>query len=118
VETIVKQNGRLEKDLKVKTINRSGLKRGLKKYHKKLHDLVMDMHFKVAKQLVDRYDEIYIGKLSTKSILSRNNKAINKQNKRMIGVLSPYTFRQRLKYMGNKYGSKVTEINEYKTTKT
>jgi len=36
VETIVKQNGRLEKDLKVKTINRSGLKRGLRKYHKKI----------------------------------------------------------------------------------
>ena len=34
----------------------------------------------------------------------------------MIGVLSPYLFRNRLKYMGYKYGCEVTEINEYLTT--
>ena len=36
----------------------------------------------------------------------------------MIVVLSPYLFRQRLIYMGNKYGSMVYEVDEYLTTKT
>jgi len=76
------------------------------------------MHFKVAKFLVEFYDEIYIGKLNTNSILSRNNIKITKKTKRMVSILSPYLFRQRLKYMGSKYGANVVEVNEYKTTKT
>ena len=36
----------------------------------------------------------------------------------MIGVLSPYKFRQILKYMGYKYGCQVIEVDEYMTTKT
>ena len=58
------------------------------------------------------------GKLSTRSILSRNNKKITKRTKRMIGVLAPYLFRQRLAYLGNKYGTFVGEVDEYLTTKT
>ena len=62
--------------------------------------------------------EANLGKLSTKSILSRNNKKITKRTKRMIGVLAPYLFRQRLAYMGNKYGTFVGEVDEYLTTQT
>lgn len=36
----------------------------------------------------------------------------------MVGVLSPYRFRQILKYMGNKYGVSVNEVSEYLTTQT
>ena len=112
---IVKQTKRY---LVPKKINRRKLKRGLRKYHKKITDMVRDLHFKSANYLVNHYDNIYIGKLSTKSILSRNNKKITKRTKRMIGVLAPYLFRQRLAYMGNKYGSFVGEVDEYLTTKT
>jgi len=64
------------------------------KYNKKIKGMITDMHYKVSQELTNKYDEIYIGKLSTKNILSRNNKSLSKENKRMIGVLSPYMFRQ------------------------
>ena len=113
-----KVNNKIVTDVKIKEINRSTLLKALRKYHNKIVNRVKDMHFKVAHELVNTYDNIYIGKLSTKSILSRNNVKISKKTKRMIGVLSPYLFRQRLMYMGYKYGSMVYEVDEYLTTKT
>ena len=80
--------------------------------------MVKDLHYKTANYLVNNYDNVYIGKLSTRSILWRNNKKITKKTKRMIGVLAPYMFRQRLAYMGAKYGTFVGEVDEYLTTKT
>ena len=118
ITTTQKEGEEQVEHLKIKVLNRGKLLKGLRKYNKKKTDLVKDMHYKVSHILVNKYDEIYIGKLSTKSILSRNNKSLTKENKRMIGVLSPHMFRQRLKYMGHKYGCKVTEVSEYKTTKT
>ncbi|AVG46740.1 hypothetical protein [Acanthamoeba polyphaga mimivirus] len=76
------------------------------------------MHYKSAYYLVTNYDNIHIGKLSTKGILSKNNKKISRHTKRMVGVLSPYLFRQRLNHMAHKYGATVFEVNEYLTTKT
>lgn len=99
-------------------IKRDTLKKALRKYHRKIINMVKDMHYKVAYHLVTAYDNIHIGKLSTKGILSKNNKKISPKTKRMVGVLSPYLFRQRLKYMGNKYGANVEEEDEYLTTKT
>ena len=76
------------------------------------------MHYKAAYELVNRFDNIFVGKMSTKKILSRNNKTINSNCKRMLQTLSPYKFRERLKYMGYKYATMVKEVSEYLTTKT
>ena len=54
-----------------------------------------------------------VGNFSTKGILSKNNKKIGRHTKRMIGVFAPYKFKQRLMYMGSKYNSVVTIVNEY-----
>ena len=101
-----------------KKINKTKLKKSLRKYHRKIQNKVMDMHYKTCHKLVHTFDEIFIGELSTKGILSKKNVKITSRTKRMVGVLSPYMFRQRLKYMGYKYGTQVTEVNEYLTTKT
>ena len=90
----------------------------LRKYHKKITDAITDMHFKTSHRLVNEFGNIAIGKLSTSSILSRNNKTISRRTKRMLQTLAPYKFRQRLMYMGNKYGCHVREVDEYLTTKT
>ena len=76
------------------------------------------MHYKVAHELVNTFDNIYIGKLSTRKILSRNNKLISKMTKRMLATMSPYLFRQVLQYMGFKYGCNVEEVSEFQTTIT
>ena len=49
-----------------KKINRNRLKKSLRKYHRKISDMVRDLHFKAAHYLVNNYDSIYIGKLSTR----------------------------------------------------
>lgn len=87
-------------------INRTRLKKALRKYHQKIKDKIADMHFKTAFELVNTFDNIYLGNLSTSEILSRNNKTISKSTKRMLQALSPYAFKQRMIYMGNKYGCK------------
>ena len=124
VQKKIKVNGhakivkRKKESMVPKRINRSRLKKGLRKYHRKITDMVRDLHFKSAHYLVTNYDAIYIGKFSTKGILSRRNIKITKKTKRMVGVLAPYLFRERLKYMGNKYGCFVGEVKEYLSTKT
>jgi transposase len=103
---------------KMKTIKRSSIKRALRKYHLKIKNKITDMHYKTAHELVNTFDKIYIGDLNTKKILSRNNITIGKKTKRMLGILSPYLFKQRLTYMGYKYGALVTKVSEYLTTVT
>ena len=118
VKSKVKENGKIKEVLKYKTIDRSSLLRSLRKVHNKIKNRVKDMHFKAAHEIVKSFDNIYIGKLNTKKILSKNNVTITRRTKRMVGVLSPYLFRQRLIHMGHKYGSNVVEVSEYLTTKT
>ena len=101
-----------------KVPSREKLLIALRKYHKKITDAVTDMHFKTSHRLVNEFGNIAIGKLSTSSILSRNNKTISRRTKRMLQTLAPYKFRQRLMHMGNKYGCHVREVDEYLTTKT
>lgn len=96
----------------------SGLKKGLYKYHNRLTNLVKDMHYKLAHELVEKYDDIYLGKFSTKQILSSTQNTLTSHNKRILQTLSPYSFQMRLIHMGYKYGSQVTLVNEYKTTMT
>ncbi|AEQ33346.1 transposase [Megavirus chiliensis] len=98
--------------------NKCKLRKAKRKYYRRIKDIITDMHYKSAYYLVTNYDNIHIGKLSTKGILSKNNKKISRHTKRMVGVLSPYLFRQRLNHMAHKYGATVFEVNEYLTTKT
>ena len=118
VLTRTKVGNEFIEDIIDKDTTRQKLKRALRKYHRKIKNKIKDMHYKAAYELVNTFDNIYIGKLSTKKILSRNNKTINSNTKRMLQTLSPYQFRQIMKYMGYKYGTLVTEVSEYQTTIT
>ena len=99
------------------------IKKGSRRYQKalakrydRLENMIHDMHFKVGTRLCKEYSRIRIGKLSTKEIISNDNN-LNKGTKRLFGTLSHYTFRERLKYLGLKYGCIVEEVDEYETTK-
>jgi len=118
ITACIRKNGNKVHYIKTKRVRRSRLRRALRKYHQKINNKIRDMHYKVSHHLVNNFDNISIGKFSTKQILSRHNQKITYQTKRMIGVLQPYRFRQVLKYMGNKYATIVTEDSEYLTTKT
>jgi len=96
---------------------RSRLKKGLNKYHLMITNMVKDLHYKTALLMVIKFDNIYIGKLSTSQVLSKRNR-LPKKAKWNLQMLSHYLFRTRLIHMGHKYGAKVYEVNEYLTSKT
>lgn len=88
------------------------------KYNEKLKNLRNDLHNKSAKFLLERYNEIVIGKVSIKSMISNLTGNLYKIVKRRLCFLSHYMFRMKLKQMASKYDVKVKEVNEYMTSKT
>ena len=94
-----------------KKINRSSLKRGMRKYQRRIENKIKDMHYKIAYFLVHKYDNIYLGKFNIRSILSRKNKTISKQIKDTLRILSPGKFWKILEYMGYKYSTKTKRVS-------
>ena len=87
------------------------------KYNNMLKNRIKDMHNKSAKMLCENYDEILIGKISIKSIISNiHNEHLAKIVKRRSIALSHYKYRETLKIRSIKYGSKIIEIDEYKSS--
>ena len=98
---------------------RSHLIKGLRKYNKRITDKINELHFKTAHLLIQRFDTIYLGKISTSNIVSKKkNSNISPRTREMMNLLSFYKFRVIMQYMGNKYGVKVVLVNEYLTTRT
>lgn len=107
-------------------INKNKYKRCLAKVSDKMKHRIKDMQYKVAKMLCEKYSEIRIGILNVKSIIkrrqytdkSKKQTPLSSYNKRKLLLLSHAKFREILKFQGKKYGTKVLEVSEYKTTKT
>jgi IS605 OrfB family transposase len=95
-----------------------GIKR-MKKYtengEKKIKNYIKDMHYKIAKHLVTKYDKIYLGKFNSRSAAQGR---LRRRTKRIMNSLGHYKFRNILINQGKKYGSKVTLVSEYRTSKT
>lgn len=88
------------------------------KYSDKLKNKILDMHNKVASMLVKNYDEIIIGNISIKKMISNISSNLYSVVKRRLVALSHYKFRMKLKNMAKKYGNKIVEVDEYLTSKT
>lgn len=73
--------------------------------------------WKIARELCQNYDIIILGKLSTTSIVSKENR-IPKIVKRILTSLSHTKFRKILEWQGKKYRSEIHIVSEWKTTKT
>ena len=112
---------------KIDSINSSNDKKLLKeklykklieKYGNKIRNKIEDLHKKLSVFLVRNYNEIIIGKMSTKNMVSNERSNIREITKRMLMTLQFYKFNETLKNMANKYKSNVIFINEYKTSMT
>ena len=69
----------------------------IKKKNKKIKNLINELHWKTINYLIMNYDNILIGDLSAKSIVS-NKGVLSSMTKRIAMNLSFYKFRERLKY--------------------
>lgn len=87
-------------------------KRYTVRLREKIKNKVDDMHWQTANFLVKKYNEVTIGKLSTK-IVTGNLSALTK---RMYYALSHYTFRERLQQKCKEYSVKYNEQDESYTT--
>ena len=96
-------------------------KKWYKKFERRKYDkikhIVEDNHWKIANLLVKNYETIIIGKLSTRSIVSKDGN-LNKDNRSLAMLCSHYTFRQRLITKAEEFNAKVIELDESMTTKT
>jgi IS605 OrfB family transposase len=96
---------------------RKGLLRRRRQLEQRIKDLVADAHWKVAHWLCQRFSEIIIGRMGTRSILENGGK-LTGETKWVLQRQSHFLFRQRLKHVAQQYGVTVHEQNEAYTSKT
>ena len=84
----------------------------------KLDNQIDDMHWKIIKYLTTKHRNVIIGNLSTKKILSNEQKQIfSKEYKRVIPLIKLYKFKQRLENKCKERRVNYKEVDEYYTSK-
>jgi transposase len=83
----------------------------------RLKNKVKDMHYKII-DFLQKYKNIFIGKLSTKSIISNKSSILSKERKQLAQDISYYSFLQRLKYKCKIYNNNIVITEEHFTTKS
>lgn len=86
------------------------------KVFKKIKDVVNDMHINVANTIANSYDTILLPEFGTSKMLSEAK--LHSSTKRMMGALSFYRFKERLKRECQKAGTRLIICTEEFTSKT
>lgn len=84
----------------------------------RMHDLIDDIHWKVAFDLVKDYDIILLPKFETSNMIKKNGRKIKKGTARLLSSMSFYKFSTRLAWLCKKYGKTLIIVNEAYTSKT
>lgn len=87
----------------------------------KKDDLILDLHNRLAHELVTKYDVIFLPSFETKGMVKRKDKkvrTIRRNTCRQMLDLNHYGFKLRLKWYAKKYGRQVVDCNESYTSKT
>lgn len=87
------------------------------KYSDKLKNKITDMHNKTSNFLLSNFNTIMIEKISIKQMVSNLTGNLQEITKRRLLALSHYKLKMKLKMMAVKYGSKITEVSAYLTSK-
>lgn len=91
-------------------------KKGISKRYRKINNLINELHWKTIKFLCDNYDNILLGNLSTKNIVSKENK-LPELLKRIAYSMKLFVFKQRLTYKCILNGKQLVSVNESYTSK-
>lgn len=92
-------------------------KKAINKRHRKIKNLITELHCKTINYLTKQADTLMLGNLSTKSIVSNVKGNISDLNKRLAMSMRLYEFRQKLKERCELTKKTFVEINEAYTTK-
>ncbi len=93
---------------------RKRARRRLRRHHVKCRDLKNDGHWKVARALCERYDDILIPKFHCRAM----KRCLAKTTTRRLNLWSHFQFRQRLKHKAEELGVRVHETTEPQTSIT
>ncbi len=87
------------------------------KYSDKIKNKITDMHNKTSNFLLSNFNTIMVEKISIKHMVSNLTGNIKEITKRRLLALSHYKLKMKMKQMAVKYGSKITEVSAYLTSK-
>jgi putative transposase len=107
---------------KAKKLNhkkRYRINKAILRIHKKIKNLVKDLHCKLAKWLCSNYDLILIPKFGTSQMVKKLSRKIRKSTAWKMLTWSHYAFKTRLMNKAKEYpGVQVVEVTEEYTSKT
>ena len=109
---------KIDKKGKEKIMKIVDIEKKKRKTRTSIRNTVDDMHWKVCDYLCKSYDNIVIGKWSTKDTIRKTDSVLNKMTKRISQNIGFYRFLQRLKYKSGVYGRKLRIQEESYTSKT
>lgn len=106
---------------KIDTINKKNVSKNIKKKvnkrcYKKIKNIVDETHWKTINYMTQNTQNIIIGKFSIKDVSSKETSKLNQMTKRVGSMMSPFKFRERLKYKCAVRGIGYKEQNEGFTT--
>lgn len=106
----------INKKISLLKLERSrAIRKAILKNNRKIYNNVKELHYKSARLLCESYANIYLGKLSTQSIVKGR---LSPYEKHFAHALSHFTFSQVLQNKCNEFGKKLFFVDESYTSKT
>lgn len=95
-----------------------GIDKKIDKLKSKKNDLLLDLHNRLAYELVQKYDVIFLPTFETQKMSKKQGRRIRRRTTREMLSLGHYDFKLRIKWYAKKYGKHVVDCNESYTSKT
>ena len=97
---------------------RRALRKAANKIKIKIHNLIDELHKKIAHFLVTNFDIILLPTFETKQMTKRSARKLRTKSVRQMLTLSHYRFKMFLKHKALEYGGRVVDVCEAYTSKT
>lgn len=115
-DTTTKLSRLINKKISLMKLARTRIvRKAILRNNRKIYNNVKELHYKTARLLCKSYNNIYLGKLSTQSIVKGN---LTSFDKHFAHALSHFTFSQILENKCNEFGKKLYYVDESYTSKT
>jgi putative transposase len=95
-----------------------GINKKIDRLKAKKDDLLLDLHNRLAYDLVQKYDIIFLPTFETQKMSKKQGRRIRRRTTREMLSLGHYEFKLRIKWYAKKYGKHVVDCNESYTSKT
>ena len=97
---------------------RRRMRRAQDRMRQRIHNLVDELHWKVARWLTNNYQVILLPIFETHDMTRRAGRRIRSKTARMMLSLRHYEFKQRLRWKAWQRGALVVDVDEAYTSKT